>query len=406
MKILFFLLTTISLFAEVQLGIDRIFTDNFSGLLAGKRIGLITNHTGINRQLKSSIDLFKERQGPYTLVALFSPEHGLNGLARAFESVESSTKKIKGVAIHSLHGKTRRPTSEMLKGIDLLVYDIQEIGCRSYTYASTLFYAMEEAAKRGIGVIVLDRPNPMGGVVVDGPMLKAPWRSFMGYVNVPYCHGMTIGELARFFNKEYKINCKLTVVPMTGWVRTMSFKDTNLAWIPTSPYIPEADTPFYYASTGILGALGLVNIGIGYTLPFKVVGAPWINAETFAASLNAQKLPGVSFVPFHYRPFYGMFKEKDCQGVKIVITNSKTYRPLAVQFLLIGVLKSLYPKQFQEKVNHLTAAEKTSFCKVNGNEEMLKIIQSDRYIGWKLVGHDEEERAAFLEKRKPYLLYH
>ena len=196
----------------------------------------------------------------------------------------------------------------MLKGIDLLIYDIQDIGSRSYTFLSTLLYVMEEAAKQQIKVMVLDRPNPINGIVMDGPMLEEKWRSFLGYINVPYCHGMTIGELAQYFNGEYKIGCDLEVIPMKGWKRTMSFKDTHLPWVPTSPHVPEAETALVYPVTGILGELGIVNIGIGYTLPFKLIGAPWIQAEAFAEQLNQQQFPGVRFLPFYYRPFYGKFE--------------------------------------------------------------------------------------------------
>lgn len=398
---IFFLLFPFLLLAQqVKLGIDRFFEEEYSNIVRKKRIGLITNHTGVDSQLRSTFSLFKEK---CHLVAVFTPEHGLFGSERASQEIKD--KKADKIIIYSLHGKTRRPTEEMLKEIDILIYDIQEIGSRSYTYASTLFYVMEEAAKRQIPVIILDRPNPLGGNIVDGPMLQEKWRSFLGYINVPYCHGMTIGELARFFNSEYNIHCNLNVIPMVGWKRHMTFSDTALPWIPTSPYIPECDTPFFYASTGILGSLNIVNIGIGYTLPFKVVGAPWINAEEFAAKLNAQKLPGVTFVPFHYRPFYGKFKDQQCQGVKIIITSFKTYRPLAVQYMLIGMLKSIYPLHFRLGMEKLTSTEESSFCKCNGNEDMLKIMYQRKYIAWELIQFENEERKAFLEKRKRYLLY-
>lgn len=400
MRILIFLLLPVILWSgPVKLGIDRFFDEGQSIVVKKKRVGLVTNHTGVDSNLCPTIELFKKNA---KLVAIFTPEHGLNGAARATESIKDRKENI---PIYSLHGATKRPTAEMLKEIDILVYDIQEIGCRSYTYISTLFYTMEEAAKRKIPVVVLDRPNPMGGLVVDGPMLQEKWRSFLGYINVPYCHGMTVGELARFFNEEYKIGCKLHVVAMSGWKRSMTFKETGLSWIPTSPYIPEPDTPFYYASTGILGALSIVNIGIGYTLPFKVVGAPWIDAEDFAKKLNAQKLPGVQFVPFHYKPFYGKFKGKECEGVKIVITDAHQYRPLAVQYMLIGMLKSLYPVPFRAKMGQITDLDKSLFSKVNGTDEILNIIQKEQYIAWKLINYDKEEREAFLELRQKYLLY-
>lgn len=388
--------------SKVELGVDLFFKEGHADQLKGKRVGLITNQTGVNSTFKSTVELFKESQA-FSLVALFAPEHGLNGSIYAGENVKSG--KDKNIPVYSLHGDTRRPTDAMLKGIDVLVYDIQEVGCRSYTFATTLFYVMEEAAKRGIDVIVLDRPNPINGVIVDGPMLHENYRSFVGYLNIPYCHGMTIGELAHFFNDEYKIGCNLKIVLMHGWKRTMSYKDTGLTWIPTSPYIPEQDTPLFYASTGILGTLNLVNIGIGYTLPFKVVGAPWIKAKEFAAQLNTQKLPGVQFVPFSFRPFYGLYKEKECQGVKIIVTNSLQYRPLAVQYLIMGMLKTLYPKQVSSKLSSLGAAAKKSFCQANGNEEMWDLFVQEKYVAWKLINYEQSERNSFLETRKRHLLY-
>jgi len=401
-KLFFLLFISFALQAEpVRLGIDRLFEGNHALVIKNKRVGLITNHTGVDSQLCSNIDILKSRA---KLVAIFCPEHGLSGSGRAAESIDHSSDKD-GIKIYSLHGETRRPTAEMLKNIDVLVYDIQEIGCRSYTYISTLFYVMEEAVKYGIPVVVLDRPNPMGGKVVDGPMLKEKWRSFIGYINIPYCHGMTVAELARFFNEEYKIGCRLHIIPMSGWKRRMTYKETGLAWIPTSPYIPEPDTPFYYASTGILGALGVVSIGIGYTLPFKVIGAPWIDGSVLAEKLNAQNLPGVKFIPFNYQPFYGKFAKEECEGVKIIITHPNSYRPLAVQYMIIGMLKSLYPTQFQAKLNQINDADKSSFCKVNGNSDILSIITKETVIAWKLINYDKEERLAFMEKRKKYLMY-
>jgi len=279
--------------APVQVGLERIFSPEYASLLKNKRIGLITNHTAVDSQLQSSIELFKANsKGAYTLAALFGPEHGIYGYGYAEEKIANGKDKD-GIPIYSLHGKTRRPTEQMLQDIDLLVFDIQDIGSRSYTYISTMFYSMEEAAKLKIPMVVLDRPNPINGVVVDGPLLDENCRSFVSYISVPYCHGMTVGELAQFFNKEYKVGCNLTVVPMKGWQRSMSFHDTGLPWIPTSPHSPEADSALYYPATGILGELQMVNIGVGYTLPFKCVGAPWIDGEAFAEQLNAQNFPGV-----------------------------------------------------------------------------------------------------------------
>lgn len=404
---LFLIIPLISIFAhaapKIDLGVDRLFEEPYAQVLKGKKVGLITNHTGVDKNLKPTIEIFKETK-LFSLVALFSPEHGIDGLSYAAEEIVD-LKDPEGIPIYSLHGKTRRPTEKMLKGVEVLVFDIQETGCRSYTYASTLYYAMEEAAKKKITFVVLDRPNPMGGLIVDGPMLADKWRSFLGYVNVPYCHGMTVGELAQFFNAEYKVGCDLKVIPMRGWTRSMTYKETGVAWIPPSPHVPEPDTPFFCASTGVLGELEIVNIGIGYTLPFKLVGAPWIKAKEFADKLNGQKLPGVQFVPYHFRPFYGRYKGESCHGVKIVITNSRNYRPLAVQYLIIGMLKTMYPKEFQEKLKGVSESKKKLFCQANGNEEMLHFLHHEKYVAWKLIHFESAEREQFMEQRKPYLLY-
>ena len=216
---------------------------------------------------------------------------------------------------------------------------------------------------------------------------------------------MTAGELATFFNSEYKIGCDLKVVPMKGWKRGMSFKDTGLAWIPTSPHIPESDTPIFYASTGILGELEIVNIGVGYTLPFQVVGAPWIDADKFAKKLNEQKLSGVHFLPFHYRPFYGSLKGKECHGVLIRVTNIKLYRPLAVQYLLMGVLKTLYPKETDGSLKKISDSKKRLFCCANGNKKIYHYMLSKGYVAWKMIEHQKEEREQFKKKRKKYLIY-
>ncbi|MBA3721272.1 MAG: DUF1343 domain-containing protein [Parachlamydiaceae bacterium] len=390
--------------APVQLGVDRLFTPQYEKVLRGKQIGLITNHTAVNIQNQSTINLIKKNaaNGGYKLKALFAPEHGLTGNQYASEDVQNS-KDIDGIPIYSLHGVTRRPTATMLKNITLLIYDIQDIGSRSYTYITTLFYVMEEAAKLKIPVIVLDRPNPINGLVVDGPMLNEKLRSMVGYINIPYCHGMTIGELARYFNSEYRIGCSLTVVPMNGWKRNMTFQDTQLRWIPTSPQIPESNTSFYYPMTGLLGELQLVNIGVGYTLPFKVVGAPWIKATELAQNLNNQKSPGVHFHPFYFRPFFGRYAHENCEGVLISITNPLIYQPVSTQFLMIGTLKNLYPKAFQ-KAFQLDKDKIEMFNKLSGTTEVYRVIKDEKFITWTLKALDQKERAAFIEKRKKYLL--
>lgn len=399
MRIFIFLVFTFSLWAKpISLGVDLFFNEGFYETLKDHRVALLTNHTGVDSKMRSTIDLVAKH---LQLCALFSPEHGLKGHHYAFESVSHSD--LNGIPIYSLHGDTRRPTKEMLKDIDVVIYDIQCTGVRPYTYPTTLFYMMEEAAKLGVKIVVLDRPNPINGTVVDGPMLEEARRSFIGYINVPYCHGMTIGELAQFFNEEYDIGCDLQVIAMKDWKREMTYRDTGLVWIPPSPNVPEPDTPLFCPLTGLLGELQLSNIGIGFTLPFKVVGAPWIQSQDFADKLNAQKLPGVYFQPFHFRPFYGLYKGVDCEGVLIHVTNPKIYRPLSTQFLILGLLKSLYPDEVLARMEN--RSKKNLFCLANGTDLVFDILQKEKYPAWKLMEIHKAERELFLEKRKKYLLY-
>lgn len=402
--LLAFFLFHSTIYSHIQVGVENLFSSTYQSVLRGKHVGIITNHTAIDSKGNSTIDLFKQNAQVYgyTIVAFFAPEHGLTGTQYAGESVNDE-QDVDGIPIYSLYGPTRRPTSDMLKDVTLLVYDIQDIGSRSYTYTSTLFYAMEEAAKAHIPFLVLDRPNPLGGLLVDGPMLEEEYRSFVGYINVPYCHGLTIGELAQYFNGEYKIGCHLIIIPMQGWQRHMTFKDTGLPWIPTSPQVPDAQTAFYYPTTGLLGELQIVNIGVGYTLPFKLVGAPWINAEKFAKQLNVQKFPGVYFYPFHYRPFFGRFAGHVCHGVYITITDFNTYLPVTTQYLLMGVLKNLYLSYFLKGLEESPQCQQM-FNKVNGTKEVYRILKEEPYIMWKLRGIHHKERACYLRKRKSYLI--
>lgn len=386
--------------AKVEVGLDRVFLGGAHPSIQGKRVGLLTNHTAVDRNGNTAIDRFLLRKD-CKLVAFFAPEHGLYGQQHASEKIKDS--KHAGIPVYSLYGANRRPSDAQLKGIDVVVYDIQDIGVRSYTYASSLFYMMEEAAKRNIELVVLDRPNPINGLIVDGPMLHNKWRSFIGYINVPYIHGMTIGELAEFFNTEYKIGVKLTVIPMKGWKRGMDFKETGLHWIPTSPNIPESDTPMFYATTGLLGELRVCNIGVGYTLPFKLIGAPWMDAQQLCKHLNNQGLNGVRFVPLHFKPFSGSMAQADCQGALIQVTDKRQYRPFEVQGVLLGAIKQLYPIKFKEILSHIGKSEKDLFCKAIGSEEPLQFLKEEKLVGWQIAEFQRAERELFMEKRKNYL---
>lgn len=389
--------------ANIQVGSDLFFQTSYLQELKGKTVGLVTNSTAVDSSLRSTIQLLEEAATDFTFSTIFSPEHGLFGSEYAGKSV-SNIKKGK-IRCYSLYGDHRRPTSQMLQNLDSIIYDIQEIGCRSYTYATTLYYLMEECAKKGIEVIVLDRPNPIGGLIVDGPMLEDEYRSFVGYINVPYCHGMTIGELALFFNEEYKIQCKLKIIPLYGWKREMAFDETGLQWIPTSPNVPESSTPLYYPITGIIGELGIVNIGIGYTLPFKIIGAPWIEGAELALVLNQQKLSGVYFLPFSFQPYFGIYKGEKCQGVQILVTNSKIFKPVTTGYIILSVLKTLYPQQILKRLETISPNQKQMFLKINGNKQAWDCLLQEKYPGWPLASIHSEERSNFLKKREKYLLY-
>ena len=402
-KIIGLLLFSTLLFGRVDVGVDRLAQPEFFSLVEGKKAGLITNQTGVNSRFETTLSLFERWSAAHKLklVCAFAPEHGLNGDYAAGESV-ASYKTESGLQVYSLHGATRRPTKEMLSGLDVLVYDIQDVGSRSYTFLATLCYAMEEAAKAHVSVIVLDRPNPLGGKMVDGPMLEDEYRSFVGYINVPYCHGMTIGELARFFNEEYSIGCDLTVVPMKGWQRGMRFDQTGLPWIPTSPYIPEAVSPFFYPATGLLGELTVTSIGIGYTLPFKVVAAPWINQRAFAQRLNSGGPEGVHFQETCVRPFAGKNMNKSCNGVLIVVTDWNRFNPIRVQYWIFDVLKQLYPEELRSCLLNLKDSTHL-FYRVCGTKAIQEILLKEDRPYQKLVALHSEERFAFLKTRQKYL---
>jgi len=284
--------------AQIQLGIDVLQSQGFA-LLKGKRVGLITNQTGVSASGVRTRVILQHAPG-VTLVALFTPEHGLDGTELAGKYVASRKDKVTGLTAYSLYGPNRKPTPTMLRGIDVLVYDMQDIGCRSYTYISTMVKCMEAAGQNGIGFVVLDRPNPLGGLRVEGPPMESKWISFVGQLPVPYVHGMTAGELARMANTKGWIQpaCKLQVVPMSGWQRNMTWSDTGLRWIPTSPNIPHATSPFYYVATGLIGELAGIETGCGGPLPFEIILAHGLNANSFVHYLRSQNFQGITFTPY------------------------------------------------------------------------------------------------------------
>ncbi len=330
---------------KVKPGIEVLRENNFD-ILKGKRVGLITNPTGVDNDLRSTIDILHESP-EVNLVALFAPEHGVRGDIPAGQKVTASTDKATGVKVYSLYGATRKPTPEMLKDIDVLVYDIQDNGCRSYTFISTMGLAMEQCARLGKEFVVLDRPDPLGGNKTEGPVTEPDCISFVSQYPIPYIYGLTPGELARLLYEEKMISTdkplKLTVVPMKGWNRDMLFSDTGMPWVLPSPHIPSAETAVYYPATGIAGELDYLNIGVGYTMPFRTFAASWINGRDLADNLNALQLPGVMFRPISYKPYYGFGKGTDLNGVEVYVTDFDKAELTLVQFYVMQELARMYP---------------------------------------------------------------
>jgi uncharacterized protein YbbC (DUF1343 family) len=389
---------------KVQTGIERLRHRNFD-ILNGNRVGLITNPTGVDSHLKSTVDILHEAQ-EVQLMALFGPEHGVRGDAPGGQTVDSYTDPQTGLPVFSLYGKTRKPTAEMLKNIDVLVYDIQDIGCRSYSYISTMGLAMEAAAENRIPFVVLDRPNPLGGIKVEGNLMEKGFESFVGRYPIPYVYGLTCGELARLLNGERlladSVTCKLTVVPMKGWKRSMTFSQTGLPWVPPSPHVPSELTPQYYVGSGVLGELGVLSEGVGYTIPFQTFAAEWIDQKVLAEKLNALNLVGVLFRPIEFKPFYGKFKDKDLKGVQIYITDYGKVHLMSLQFVVMEVHNGLYPEK-----NPFTLADSSSiqmFDRVVGTDKLREMF-TKRMVYADIQPYLEKDVDKFKEKAKKYYLY-
>jgi uncharacterized protein YbbC (DUF1343 family) len=313
---------TVSNEPAVRTGIDVLRAEGFARL-RGRHIGLVTNHTGRASDGMSTIDLL-HGQHDFTLVALFSPEHGIRGVLD--ESVPSTTDQGTGLPIYSLYGATRRPTDDMFKGIDTMVVDLQDIGTRFYTYPATLAYVMEESGRRGIPVVVLDRPNPVDGWQIEGPHLDEA--AFTGYFPaMPVRHGLTIGELARLFNREAKIGCTLDVVPMANWHRSDWFDETGLEWVNPSPNMRNLNEATLYPGIGML-EYGNLSVGRGTDTPFEQIGAPWIDGPQLAAALNSRHIPGVHVYPVRFTPASSTYAGESCQGVFFVVTDRQAFRPV------------------------------------------------------------------------------
>lgn len=379
--------------AQVKPGIEVLEESGFMGL-DGKRVGLVTNPSGVDRQLRSTIDILHAN---VNLVALYAPEHGVRGDIYAGGKVESGKDETTGLPVHSLYGATRKPTPEMLKGIDIMVYDIQDVGSRSYTFISTLGLVMRACAEQGIPVMVLDRPNPLGGLKVEGPCVRDGFHSFVSQYKIPYVYGLTVGELATLINEErlnrgqkgneVPLKCKLTVIPMDGWKREMTFVQTGLPWVLPSPNIPFAESAIGYPSAGLCGEMyNYLNIGIGYTLPFGTFAEEWVDADKLKARLDSYHVPGVAWRTIHYKPISGRSAGKLLHGVQYFYTDFEAATVTLTQFYVMQAVFELYHKEpFSSNGERLAMFDKVcgtdyvrkSFSKRMKVEDMIDFWNSD-----------------------------
>ena len=387
----------------VKTGIDVLVEQNFAPL-EGKRVGLVTNPTGVDCHLTPTIDILHQAEN-VNLVALFAPEHGVRGNIYAGDKVANATDSKTGLPVHSLYGKSRKPTSAMLQGVDVLVYDIQDIGCRSYTFISTMGLAMQAAAELGIEFMVLDRPNPLGGYRVEGCPVEEGYTSFVSQYPIPYIYGLTCGELAMLLNEEGMIGskkCNLTVITMQGWRRDMDFEQTGLPWVLPSPHIPQPISAYFYPMSGIAGELGTISIGVGYTKPFQLFAASWVNADKLASRLNALNLQGILFRPIHYTPFYSTGKGTRLQGVEAHITDRNKVSLSEIQFYVMQEMASLYPTH--KAFDNAEPSRLNMIDKVCGTNQ-IRLLFTKRYKWEDARDYWNKGVGAFKQKSRQYYLY-
>ncbi len=379
---------------KVTPGVEVLLKDQ-KELLKGKKVGLITNPTGIDSGLNSIVDLLNE-DPEIELTALYGPEHGVRGDAQAGSSVEFYIDEKTGLPVYSLYGKTKKPTPEMLANVDVLVFDIQDVGTRYYTYIYTMAYAMEAAKENNIPFIVLDRPNPQGGLSVDGPVLEPEFASFVGLYPIPLKHGMTVGELASFFNKEFEIGADLTVVKMNGWKRSMNFDETGLPFVLASPNMPTVSTTFVYPATGLIEGTN-VSEGRGTTKPFELIGAPYINSTDLAEKLNSLSLPGVKFRAASFTPTFSKHAGKLSHGVEIYVTDREEFEAVPTGLHIIKTIHDMYPDDFQ-----FLAAN--NFSLLIGNDWVRTMILEGASVA-DIMNKYQDEQDEFMMVRKEYLIY-
>ena len=377
---------------KISLGIDLI--DENLDIFEGKRVGLITNQTGVNSEFKSTIDILYEKTN---LTSLYAPEHGIRGSANAGDSVGNEVDPVTKLPIYSLYGSTNKPTKKMLENVDVLCIDIQDVGARFYTYIYTMSYAMEAAKENNIKFVVFDRPNPVSGSVVDGTILDEKYSSFVGLYSIATRHGMTIGELAMYFNEEEGINCDLTVIKMKNWDRSYYMDDTTAPWIMPSPNMPTLDTAIVYTGTCIFEGTN-ISEGRGTTRPFELVGAPFIDAIKLANTLNDLNLPGVFFRSASFTPTTSKFQGKTCYGVQVHVTDRDSFSSVKIGLAMLEVIRTMYPNDFE-------------ILSASSNKCMLNLLTGCSYIKEHKFSLEEQfekinaDRDEFIKLREKYLLY-
>ena len=401
---IFFAAAAIAAGAQVKPGIEVLRDNNFASL-QGKRVGLITNPTGVDNDLVSTVDILAAAPG-VKLVGLYAPEHGVRGDVHAGDKVEGSVDKATGVPVYSVYGKTHKPTAEMLKDVDVLIYDIQDNGCRSYTFISTMGKAMEACAELGKKFMVLDRPNPISGNKIEGNLVEDSCYSFVSQFPIPYVYGLTPGELARYLNDEGLIGngkkVDLEVVPMEGYSRDMDFRATGMPWVLPSPHMPVPESCLYYPASGILGELYQMSIGVGYTEPFKLFCAKWIDAEDLSQKLNARNIPGVKFRPIHIKPFYSTGQGENLEGVEMYVTDVEKAPLSLIQFYVMEQLAADYPEG--RLFDKATSAQLNMFDKVVGSKNIRRLFTKNYKVA-DIEDYWNKDNEAFAAKSAKYHLY-
>lgn len=377
----------------IKVGIEQI--DKHLDTFKNKKVGLITNPTGVDRNLKSTVDILNDK---VDLIALYSPEHGIRGDIQAGEKLETYTDEITGLPVYSLYGETRKPTKEMLKDVDVLCFDIQDVGARFYTYIYTMAYAMMAAKDYDIEFVVFDRPNPLGGINTEGNILDTTYRSFVGYYPLLQRHGMTNGELAKLFNEEFDIGAKLTVIPVEGWTRDVEFIDTDMHWVLPSPNLPTVESIYTYLATCYFEGTNMSE-GRGTTKPFSFFGAPWLKNRELLTKLNAFNYEGVVFREAYFTPVFSKHKDELCKGIEIIVTDHKKFTPVILGMTLLKLIREMHEEfEFRGPWS-------------KGGQPMINLLMGDNFIKEDRLTLEEinkkfkSDKIAFEEVKRKYQIY-